>query len=108
MCRFSENSAQLYQSYGILMLKACKGVDFFSIGRVCYQWKLEDTARYAGFLLALVEDFYAGLAYFRSIWCSIVTSVTLISNLSNFEEKEKNLIISIKIQNKLKIKKSEN
>ena len=57
MCGFSENSAQLYQSYGILMLKACKGVDFFSIGRVCYQWKLEDTARYAGFLLALVEDF---------------------------------------------------
>ena len=61
---------------------------------------LEGTARYAGFLLAPAEGSGRGqgflcpsgqkkacnavLAYF---WCSVVTSVTLSSNLCNFEKK---------------------
>ena len=64
---------------------------------------LEDTARYAGLLLASAEGFgrgffcpsgkkrafYAVLANFRLFWCSVVTSVTLSSNLSNFEKNPK-------------------
>ena len=62
---------------------------------------LEDTARYAGLLLAPAEGFgrgffcplgkkrafYAVLAHF---WCPVVTVVTFSSNLSNFEKKQRN------------------
>ena len=76
---------------------------------------LEGTARHAGLLLAPVEGlayglilfcisgkkraFYAVFAYFRR---SVVTSVTLSSNLSNFEK------ISKKIFKKKYIKKTKN
>ena len=63
---------------------------------------LEDTACYAGFLLAPAEglslwprfffalrakkEFFMLLKLFKSIfWCLIVTSVTFSNNLSNFE-----------------------
>ena len=66
---------------------------------------LEGTASYAGILLAPAEGFglrpmlflpfwafYAVFAYFRPFWCSVVTSASLSSNLSNLEKRRnKNL-----------------
>ena len=61
--------------------------------QVCYYVALEDTARYAGLLLAPAEGF--GLwakkepnllfwPIFGNFWCIVVTLVTFSSNLSNF------------------------
>ena len=50
--------------------------------------QLEDTARYTDLLLAFKKN--AVLAYFRTFWCSVVTSVTSSSKLSIFEKKIKN------------------
>ena len=67
--------------------------------------KLEDTARYAGLLLAPAEGFGRGFfcplgkkkAFFMlfwpiygNFWCPVVTVVTFSSNLSNFERNQKN------------------
>ena len=46
--------------------------------------ELEDTARYAGLLLAPALFLMLWLI-FGNFWCPVVTSVTLSSNLSNFE-----------------------
>ena len=68
--------------------------------QVCYQQE-EDTARYAGLLLAPAEGFDRGsfcpskkkklimLFWFilGHFWCSVVTLVTFSSNLNNFKKK---------------------
>ena len=67
---------------------------------------LEDTARYAGLLLAPTEGFGRGRGFFTlrakkelltlfvpilsHLWCSEVTPVIFISKLSNFEKNQKN------------------
>ena len=51
--------------------------------------KLEDTARYAGFLLApsgKKELFMLFSLILGCFWCSVVTSVTFSSNLKKFEK----------------------
>ena len=48
---------------------------------------LEDTARYAGLLLAPVEGL--GRGFFGNFWCPVVTLVTFSSNLSDFERNPK-------------------
>ena len=62
------------------------------------KYRLEDTARYAGLLLAPAEDFGLWLrlvgqelimlfwATLGNFWCPVVTLVTFSSNLSNFEK----------------------
>ena len=82
----------------------------------CHLKTLEDTARYAGLLLAPAKGFglwprlfltfgqkkrayYAILAHFWHIWCPVVALVTISSNLSNFErnhKKKKKLSLKIK------------
>ena len=66
--------------------------------------RLEDTARYAGLLLAPAEGFGRGFFALRAknelfmlfwpilgdFWCPVVTVVTFSSNLSNFERTQKN------------------
>ena len=66
--------------------------------------KLEDTAHYAGLLLAPAEGFGRGFCslwakkehimlfwrIFGNVWCPVVTWVTFSSNLSNFERNSKN------------------
>ena len=68
--------------------------------------KLEDTARYAGLLLAPAQGFGRGRGFFcpsgkkksffmmfwpifGNFWCPVVTVVTFISYLSNFEKNSK-------------------
>ena len=69
--------------------------------------ELEDTARYAGLLLAPAEGFglwprlfcpsgkkrayYAALAHFGNFWCPVVTLVTFSSYLSKFERNPKKI-----------------
>ena len=76
---------------------------------------LEDTARYAGLLLAPAEAFFALWAKKKHImlfwlilgnfWCPVVTLVTFISNHSNFERNSKKTKKSKK-ENKKKFQKS--
>ena len=63
-----------------------------------YKLRLEGTARYAGLLLAPAEGFglrprlflpFVFLLILGHFWCSVVTSVTFSSNLSNFEKNQK-------------------
>ena len=58
--------------------------------------KLEDTARYAGFLVAPAEGFGFGrgkkkayYAVLANFWCSVVTLVTFSSKLDNFKQNPK-------------------
>ena len=71
--------------------------------------KLEDTARYAGLLLAPAEGF--GLRprpIFGDFWCPVVTVVTFSSNLSNFERnKKKNEKVQKKSKKFQKISKNQ-
>ena len=82
---------------------------------------LEDTARYAGLLLAPSEVFFVlrakkkrviklFLPIFGNLLCSVVNFVTVSSNLSNFErnrQKPKNFFLKIqKISKNFKISKN--
>ena len=55
---------------------------------------LEDTASYAGLLLAPLESFFCRVQYayymvLANFWCPLVTLVTFSSNLSNFKKNPK-------------------
>ena len=80
--------------------------------------KLEDTARYAGLLLAPAEGFGRGLflpgkkklimrfwPILGHFWCPVVTLVTFSSNSSNFERNPKNQKISKNLNKFKKIQK---
>ena len=70
---------------------------------------LKGTARYAGLLLAPVEDFgrgffcpsakkrafYAVFAYFRPILCSVITSVTFSNNVNKLRKNPKKKLIML-------------
>ena len=78
---------------------------FFILHAVISLCKLEDTARYAGLLLAPAEGFslwpklylpfaqkipyYAVLPHFWRFWCPVVILVYFSGNLSNFERNPK-------------------
>ena len=83
---------------------------------------LEDTARYAGLLLAPAEGFGQGFFYpsgkkrafmlfwpnFGNFWCSVVNVVTFSSNLNNFEINKKMKRKKNEKKYKKKFKKSKN
>ena len=86
----------------------CQGVKLFLL-------KQEGKARYVGLLLATVEDF--GQDFFFPLgkkidltlfvlilgdfWCSVVTSVTFSSNLSNFNKKPKKQKLNLKMSKEI-------
>ena len=73
-----------------------------------YKMQLEDTARYAGLLLAPAEGF--GLwPIFGNFWCPVVPLVIFSSNISTFERNPKNQKNPKQIQkNSKNFKKSKN
>ena len=71
---------------------------------------LEDTARYAGLLLAPVEGFFGGQRkkfillfwpIFGNFWCPVVNLVTFCRNLSKFKRNPKNQKNPKKIQKRV-------